>query len=372
MNQILEYNMNNNGGHKGGGSGNTSDKIVKVFAIILAIFAIFLIGSGVMSLMKNSKETDGIAKKDEQKIVATITATLDEENEVVNIVVDSPIEIDKLIYSWNSEPDHTISGGKLVHMEKPIDLVAGDSTLTIKVIDINNNETKKSFEFESETGKDIINPKVTLGYQGNKLIITAVDETEMSYITYKWNDGDVITVNMDEDAEDKTTLVAEVDILMGENTILITAVDASLNTKIESETLKGVTKPEIEVHLIGENGGDTLEIICRHENGIKEIYYTLNERPYQYIAPEGEINPEIKFTQPLDEGYNRIKLTVTSMDNIPAEFDGECDYYPNGRPEDTEETGDTSADEEETTSGDESTGSTETEENDSAGETEEN
>ena len=274
MNQILEYNVSNNGGYKGGGNKNTSDKIVKFFAIALVILAIFLIASGAMSLKKNSRTQSEASQKAEQKVVATISAEIDEENEKVNVVIDSPVEIDKFIYKWNSEKEHTTSVENLIHMERELELVSGESVLTIKVIDVNNNETKKTFEFSSEVGKDIINPKITLGYQGNKLIITAVDETEMDSIVYHWEDGDPITVKMDEDAEDKTTLVAEVDILMGENTIIITAVDSSSNSKVESETLKGVTKPEIEVHLIGEGSGDTLEIICKHENGIKSIYYT--------------------------------------------------------------------------------------------------
>lgn len=339
MNQILEYSNINSGGNKkySGGNRNSSDKIVKVFAIILFIFAVFLIVSGIMSFMKNRDTSEGTANSGATKTnQATIEAIPDEENEQVLIIVDHNIEISKIVYKWNSQKEHTISGDGQNHLEKPIDLPSGTSTLNIKVFDKNGGETSKSFTFETAVGTDIISPEITLGYQGNKLIITATDETELSFITYKWNDEQEITVEMDEDAEDKTTIVEEVDILMGENVISIVAVDASNNTKTESQEITGVTKPEIIVNLIGEGNGDTLQITCKHEEGVKEIYYTLNDRPYQWVAPEGENYPEVSFTQPLDEGYNRIKLKVTSVDDIPAEFDGECDYYPNGRPEEDE------------------------------------
>lgn len=343
MNQILEYsNINNNGKYSGGGNKNTSDKLVKIFALILLLFAIFLIISGATSFLKNKKTET--AKPTAKVYTATIEAISDEENEVVNIIVDNKIEISKIIYNWNSNAERTIQGDGTNHIEKTIDLSAGNSTLNIKVIDIKGNETKKSFTFNSENGKDIISPEITLSHQGDKLIITAEDENELAFITYKWNDEQAVEVRVDEDADDKTIIVEEVDILMGENTITVIAVDAANNTKTETKALTGVTKPEIIVNLIGT--GDTLEITCKHENGIKEIYYTLNDRPYQYQTPEGENYTEIKFTQALDEGYNRIKLKVTSVDNIPAEFDGECEYYPNGRPEDTENVGTTQDDSE--------------------------
>ena len=359
MNQILDYsNINSNGNGKySGGNKNSSDKIVKVLAIGLFIFAVFLIISGVISFTKNKDTSDSTAKVDTTpKEQAIIEATMDEETEKVLIVIDHTKEIKKVIYKWNSEPEENIQGNGENHLEKTIDLLYGTSTLNVKVIDVDNGETTKSFSFETAVGVDKISPEITLGYQGNKLIITATDDTEMSYITYKWNEDDEIRVDIDEDAEDKTVIIEEVDILMGENAITITAVDAANNPKIESQVITGVTKPEIIVNLIGEGDGDTLQITCKHEEGIKEIYYTLNDRPYQWVAGEGENYPEVSFTQPLDEGYNRIKLKVTSVDNIPAEFDGECDYYPNGRPEEDEEsTDDTSSQDTENTGDSEET-----------------
>ena len=339
MNQILDYSsINGSGNGKYGGNKNSSDKIVKVFAIILFIFAVFLIVSGIISFLDDKSTSEKTANKETVKTnEATIEAIADEETEEVLIIVDHDVEISKVIYRWNSQKERTISGGGQNHLEKPIDLPSGTSTLNIKVIDIDGAETTKAFTFETTVGTDIISPEITLEVKNGKLVITAIDETELAFITYKWNEEQEITVEMDEDAEDKTTIVEEIDILMGENVISVVAVDASNNTKPESQVITGVTKPEIIVNLIGEGNGDTLQITCKHEDGIKKIYYTLNDRPYQWLAPEGETHTEVSFTQALDEGYNRIKLKVTSVDDVPAEFDGECDYYPNGRPEEEED-----------------------------------
>ena len=98
MNQILEYSNINSGGNKkySGGNRNSSDKIVKVFAIILFIFAVFLIVSGIMSFMKNRDTSEGTANSGATKTnQATIEAIPDEENEQVLIIVDHNIEISK-------------------------------------------------------------------------------------------------------------------------------------------------------------------------------------------------------------------------------------------------------------------------------------
>ena len=340
MNQILDYSsINGSGNGKYGGNKNSSDKIVKVFAIILFVFAVFLIVSGIISFLDDKSTSEKTANKETVKTnEATIEAIADEETEEVLIIVDHDVEISKVIYRWNSQKEKTIPGVGQNHLEKAIDLPSGINTLNIKVIDTDGGETTKAFTFETTVGTDIISPKITLEVNTEgKLVITAIDETELAFITYKWNEEQEITVKMDEDAEDKTTIVEEIDILMGENVISVVAVDASNNTEPESQVITGVTKPEIIVNLIGEGNGDTLQITCKHEDGIKKIYYTLNDRPYRWLAPEGEVNTEVSFTQVLDEGYNRIKLKVTSVDDVPAEFDGECYYYPNGRPEEDEE-----------------------------------
>ena len=343
MNQILEYNnFDNNANnkkpksHKSHSGGGNSDQIAKVFAFILIIFAVALIGTGITKFMKNKKADGEIATTDsEKKYEATITAELDQESEKINILAKSQIEIEKLIYNWNQEPEKTVEGTGDNIIEKEIDVLVGESTLNIKVIDIKGNETKISKEFKSEVGQDLIKPEIKLITEGNKLVITAEDQVEIAFITYKWNDGEPVEVKVKQDAEDKTKIVEKIEIPKVENNITVCAVDTSNNTQTETLRINGVNKPEIIVDLVGI--GDTLEITCKHEKGIKDIYYTLNERPYQYTAPEGEILPELKFQQKMDDGYNRIKLKVTSNDGIVAEFDGECEYNPPGAPSPSEE-----------------------------------
>ena len=303
MNQILEYSAEkNNKAPKRGGS--TSDKIVKFLAFFLMIFAIFLIGSGVYSLLKNKKDNENDNVSMSQPVNAEIDAYIDENTKKVVLSVSNEIELNKVIYNWNTKTEMTIDGEKLTSLEKEIDLPSGTNKLNVKVIDMEGNETKKTFTFESTEGTDIISPNITLTVSGKNLVVTATDETEIAYVTYRWNDDEEQTVKAEEEGQKE--IIVELEIPKGKNSVTVVAVDASEkhNTKTETKALVGVTKPGIIVNL--NDDGSALSITCTHENGIKEIYYTLNDKPYEYKPAEEEISTEVQFTQELDEGYNLI------------------------------------------------------------------
>ena len=66
MNQILDYNPNSKSSKSSG-----SDKVVRVFAIILIIFAIVLIAVVGYGMVSNKKEVNDIAYTSHGKVSAT-------------------------------------------------------------------------------------------------------------------------------------------------------------------------------------------------------------------------------------------------------------------------------------------------------------
>lgn len=259
---------------------------------------------------------------------ATINAIIDEANSQVILTVESEIAISRIVYNWNTNTEMTIDGENQLSLEEEIDLPSGNNTLNVKVIDVQGNETNESFDFESDSGDDIISPNLVLEVTSdNNLLITATDETEMRFLTYRWNDDQETTVYVEDDAEDKTTISVEIEIPRGSNTITVVAVDASskYNTVTETRTLIGVTEPEITYELSAD--GSSITFYCTHESGIKEIYYTLNDQPYSATFNEEDGYPtEVEFSQAWDEGYNLISLTVTSTEDTEATFEGEYTY----------------------------------------------
>ena len=112
MNQILEFGTEKRGktpkGNKGGGS--SSDKVVRVFAILLMIFAIVLIGSGVYSLMQNKENSSNNNSNTpiSSTSQANINAIVEEANNQVILTVDSEIAISRVVYNWNTNTEMTI------------------------------------------------------------------------------------------------------------------------------------------------------------------------------------------------------------------------------------------------------------------------
>jgi len=328
MNQILEYGTEKSGkSPKSKVGSSTSDKIVRVFAIILIIFAIALIGSGVYSLVNNKKTQESSTIQAPQVVKASITAEADEDEKLVLISVKSDIEITKLIYNWNAGTDKVIDGDNKKEMNKTIDLSSGKNKLIIKVIDKEGNETTESFEFESENGVDVTKPDITLELtEDNKLLITATDDTELAYITYMWNEEEQITVEATDEGQKK--IVKELEIPKGKNTITVIAVDASekSNNTSETQTFFGTTKPEINYALSADSS--KLEFVCTHEDGIKSIKYVFNGNNYEAVFEDDDISDYVQFVQDSDEGTNNISLTVTSVDGVEATFNGTWEYFP--------------------------------------------
>ena len=329
MNQILDYMPNSNSNKPGG-----TDNIVRVFAVILIIFAIALIAVVGYGMINNKED---MQNAEEQVTYASIEVDIGDTQATIKVTHDKNIA--KLIYSWNTSSERTVKAQEK-YIEETIDLPAGNNTLHIKVIDENGIETTHDEEVSSEQGVDIINPIIELEVtEEKKLKITVTDETALDFMTFRWNENDEETVYAEEDSKE---IVTEIEILKGENDLTVVAVDASSNTTTETKSFKGLIKPEITVTLSAD--GSKIDIKAVHENGIESVAYNFNNK--DYIVDIGEGTPtQMQFQQKLDVGYNRIIVTVKSVDGTETTFDGECNYGSaenSNASTDTSETTDTS------------------------------
>ena len=200
MNQILDYNPNKSSGSKKGGS---SDTIVRVFAVLLALFAICIIAVGAYRLVKSKQQT--------QEIVETATDAvieIEEYEEYAKVIITHDKVIDKAEYKWDDDGKvnpPNLGGGKST-MEFEVQLLKGVHTLNIVVTDIDGHTTSKSKTIESATGLDNTKPTIEITTEGNVAKIVATDDTEISYITYRWNEDAEVRVDQDEDSDDKYLL----------------------------------------------------------------------------------------------------------------------------------------------------------------------
>ena len=313
MNQILDYNPNKSSG--GGSSG--SDKVTRVFALILICFAICLAGVGIYNLMSNKSKKEPTPMANNAKITVKKTQSSKEPGkEVILIQVSHDKVIKKMIYSWDSEKETTLQGEDKSTMEREIPLYQGTHTLNIKVVDVEGVETMHQEVVESETGEDQIAPEISLSItEQKKLKITAKDETEISYVTYRWNDEEEIRVDVSE--EDKKKIEFEIDILKGKNDIVVIAVDANNRASTETQSFTGVTKPDVTVTIAPDK--KSVEIKCFHENGIKKIDLKINGTEYN-VDLQGETPSDVALPPiELPEEENEVWVSARSIDDTVTE-----------------------------------------------------
>ena len=132
MNQILDYMPN----HKSSKS-DGSDKIVRIFAILLILFAIALMAVVGYGRIANKNQ---INSEIQQMTNAKIEVDVQEAQVTIKVTHDKKIQ--KLIYSWNTSSERTIKASEK-YWEETIDVPAGNNTLHIKVIDENGVETPR-------------------------------------------------------------------------------------------------------------------------------------------------------------------------------------------------------------------------------------
>lgn len=307
MNQILEYSPNKNSG--GGASG--SDKIVRIFALILIIFALCFIAVGGYGFVKKNKNVTDVdaPTQTEAKIEVEVSDT------TATIKVSHDKAIEKVIYSWDNDKEIVDKGNGTSQKEIEIPLPAGEHTLTIKVVDVDGFETSYKKSITSENGTDIVNPEIKIVVTDDKkLKITATDETEIAYVTYKWNNDEEIVV--DERDEEKKKIEFEIEILKGNNDLTVIAVDANNRTTTENKSFSGVTKPEVKITVASDK--KSIHVDCFHEKGLKKVILNSNGTDYDVAIGDGTPT-DVNFDFALPEGNATIKVTATSVDDTVTE-----------------------------------------------------
>ena len=197
------------------------NKIVIVFAIIIIIFALFLIGQGIYFLSKK-----GNRKVIEGNKANAPEVTANAEGSSVEISIKHGIAMEKIFYSWKNGEENEINNvsGKMEVNEKVL-LPNEDTTLNIRIIDQNNEEYKVEKEFKYNSNIDVVKPKIQLASITGNVLATIIDNKEISYIEYNWNDEEAVRVKANEDQ--KTKMEYKIPAKEGKNKLTILAVDAS-------------------------------------------------------------------------------------------------------------------------------------------------
>ena len=292
-------------------------KVLKFFGIALVIFGLCLTGGGAYGFFNNRGKTPSTSTADKTK--PTVTTNSSSEDKVRIYVIHS-VGIEKVIYNWNNGEDQEILGQGRTQLEEFLTIPFGDNELNVKAIGKNGEETLYTQNYYLDSGVDIQKPTISIEKVGNNIKITAQDEREISFLTYRWNNEEETRV--EEVDETGKVISIEVPVPRGENDITIIAVDKQNNSETKIQKFKAGTQPIIKVRQFGED----LTITVTDEVGVKRLEYTLNGKKERVQLNDGKT---WEYTIKLTEGENDIIIEALNTTGIAAEiFHGRAVYTP--------------------------------------------
>ena len=271
--------------------------VVKVFAIVMIIFGVFMIGTGSYAIYKDNESKNSEVTK------PTITETQkDEKTVLVSVAHDKAI--DRIEYKWNDGEVQTVTGNGRRNIEIEVEIPGGTNTLTVRAIDVNGQEISTDIDY---TAEDIINLTVS----GNKLKITAENETEISYMTYRWDEEEEQKIDIN-----STTVDQEIDIPMGEHNLTVILVDINNETITKEQKVKGVTKPVIEIG--ADEAKENYLVTITDETGLDKVEVTLRGETKTVTVEDNAT--EVKYRFPLIENdENILEITAYNVDGIASD-----------------------------------------------------
>lgn len=327
MNQILSFRNSENG-----------KKIIrsniKYLCIFMVIFALAIIGGGIWKLQTNLNKKVNVDKP-------ILTGHRNLNKTIFDVKANNGVQ--KIIYKWINDDETTINeeltiekdGEKETSFE--IDNRIGINYLSIKIVDsigntiiydnikivydeeeivssiVEQNPTP-SQSWEEAVENDKSNPVIELSAEKGKVVISAKDDVKMSYITYKWNDGEEIKITGL--SEDETSITASIDAMKGDNVLKVKAVDKAGNTKEFEKEVHGTDGPQISVKKDQEAG--KIKANITDEYGITKIEYNFNNESKTIDNIEGT-SYDLEFE--LVDGDNFI-IIYAYEGNVKSEYKG--------------------------------------------------
>ncbi len=311
MNQILATNpepKKSRNKKQKSSRGSFSSNIVNVtkfFAIGMTVFGGCIIGSGSYALYKNDNMQNNSSMSVMSKPIISVEK-VDGDQSTILLKATSDVGIKTLVYQWNDGKTTTLSGNSGKYLEQKIQIPSGSNVLNITVTDEQGEESTYSKKYE-------LNSNIKLEATGNgKIKITYSGDTEISYLTYRWDDQDETKIDIN-----SNTISQEIDTLNGKHKLTIVVVDVNNNTETKVQETNGVSIPTIDIKF---NEDKTAYVInVKDDVELKEVIITLDENDDKKYGQKLS-GKEFQFEIPLKSGDdNKMKVQVTNSDDQTAE-----------------------------------------------------
>lgn len=307
MNQILSTSMpidDKKKKRKKNGQPVPIGSVLKFFVIAIFVFGALLIGAGTYAMYKNQGNQQG------QNLEPTISIENKTDNTIM-LKITHKKNIDRVEYSWNDEDKNIVSGNNGKYLEKEISVPSGTNTLYVLVVDEDGKEMTYEKQYELESN-------INIEVSGNKIRITYEGDTTISYMTYRWDEDDENTVEINDTKVDE-----EIQAIKGLHTLTVVVVDEDNNTDTKKQKINGVSKPKITMGIDEER--EHFVIQASDDEKLSKLEFRLNEDDDQkFVLNLEEKNlKELQYVLPdtlkLKTGENIIEVTVYNSNGVSEE-----------------------------------------------------
>lgn len=273
--------------------------IVKFFAFIILIFGISMIGIGGYTVYNNQIE------QQEENLQPTISIENKDERTIL-LKVTHQRNISKIEYGWNEDEKQIVNGNGGKYLEKQINIPSGTNTLKVLITDENGTVVpyEKQYEIESNINFEVSGNKIKITYEGDK---------EVSYMTYKWNDGEETKVDVS-----GTSISEEIDAIKGLNSLTVVVYDIDNNTDTKVQKINGVSKPKLEITL--DEQRQHFVIVTSDDEKLSKVEFKLDQDEGQFyeLNLEAMDLKELEYVVPFEfkDGENLIEVTVYNSHSV--------------------------------------------------------
>ncbi len=287
MNQILYTN------DKSGVSSSEMKSIVRFFVVAIIVFALILVGEGVLGLFNRT---------DEVVVFACPNLTKEKNGSYVTLNFDGDTRVNKVIYVWDDGMENTYQANAKTNFSFEVEIPPGEHMLKTTVVDVNGNKTRyEDIEAAFTENDDATKPQITIERKTAKLEIVATDDTELDYFSYQWEGEEEVVVQPSE--EDKTTARASIEVEEGSKKITLKAVDKTGNKNLITRKVVASNGPTISASI----ADNSFVVNITDDVEITKIVYTHNEEEKTIDdIPKG--TKEYEFKVPLKDGDNYLKI----------------------------------------------------------------
>ena len=298
---LVEENVNAKDYKRGKNQRAEIKSIIKIYCLIIIVFAITLIGKSAYAMITNkTKQYDSV----------TVHAL--QMNAEVTLTFNATNPISKVVYSWDDNGSSYVSGDGRNNFKKTVQIPYGNPVLTIRVYDCYESEHVYTKTYIN-TNADQTKPKIEVSAEPKAIQITATDDYGIRAIMYNWKGKDPVYIQSNEDEKTFSTTV-EINETISD-TLTITAIDTNNNQTTIEQPVEASRKPVITF----SKDGKKLTINAKDEVGITNIKVIIDDK----IADQPIQNlKELSSTIELTSGSHIVEVTVTNLNGLMTNVKG--------------------------------------------------